>query len=512
MHGSTVTSHRSPQDTWHALLAFSLAVAAFLGACTERRNAAQVQANEAMGQPPERVWLEKIGTGPRQTERVCVRGGQDSIARGLCQNPAPVIDGLSALYDAIGLGAGHERLVATTTHSLGLSARSVTAANPRTFVFVDNARHSPIPFDKIAAVAFSRGEQFVELAALDTKTYEYNFYLLAFEQACNTTRCTPEQLLTESVERDWTSWTLYSDADLVDTPLDCLSCHLPHGPGTHKLLLMRQLPDPWLHWGDFRGVYEGADCSHDGPPNGGRFVPGDGLDLLARLEGPEGRHAGIPVKDLVAAQSGRLFGDFIVDARLRINDSPYGSNYPQQELELDAARILCERLKGGTNSIWDQYRVDLTSRGLPVAYYDHEVMNAEARRELMADRSAVLRRHASEDPFEVASGFMDPAVASAVGLTPRESDGGRQLLRQMCVRCHSHTAPPDSKRARFNAESLDRIEPAVAQAILGRLRLPPDSPRLMPPRRSARLDSRAIERIADFLAARCTDPRAGACE
>ena len=32
----------------------------------------------------------------------------------------------------------------------------------------------------------------MELARLDPATYDFNFYLLRFEQACNRTRCTPE--------------------------------------------------------------------------------------------------------------------------------------------------------------------------------------------------------------------------------------------------------------------------------------------------------------------------------
>jgi mono/diheme cytochrome c family protein len=512
--------HRPPRRALGAIgrpaaMGFALFAAAGLG-CSKPRQGPGISADlvgEANGKRAEAEWLLELGTGPEQTARVCARGAQDRIAEALCAQPNPQIDGIDALYRVLGLASPEERLVAATTHSTSLSAPSVTAANPRVFVFVNNIQYVPMPFQKIGALAFTRGEQFVEMVALDTKTYDYNFYLLAFEQSCNTSSCTPEQLLTEAIEHDWTGWTLYSDADLADTPLDCASCHLPYGSGTHKLLLMRQLADPWIHWGDFRGVNEGADCSQDGPTvNPGRHIPGEGLDVLTKLEGPDGRYAGIAVAELNASKSGRLFSDFMVDARLRINDSPYGSNYPQSELELDSARILCERLKQGTNITWEQYRADLTSRGLPVAHHQSDVLDAEKRRELITDRASVLARHAEDDAFDVAASWMDEDVAADVGLLPRESDGGRQILTQMCVRCHSNSAPPGSKRARFNAERLTRIEPSTAQAIRHRIRLAATSPKLMPPRRAGRLTSDAIERVEDYLEAHCSDPSAGACE
>lgn len=512
-HGSLL-AHGSFRGVALALLVVLVASAS--AACTKGNKnkllSKVLGSEDETGKRPEEVWLERIGVGAAQTARVCARPATDRVASALCAQPSPRLDGIEALYRALDL-TGEERLVASTTHSLSLSARSVNAANPRTFVFVNNVRYAPIPFEKIAAVAFTRGEQFVEMVALDTETYEYNFYLLAFTQQCNTVHCTAKQLLTEQVERDWTSWTLYSDEDLVDTPLDCISCHRPYGPDTHKLLLMRQLPDPWIHWGDFRGVYEGADCSQDGPTGPqGEFIPGEGLDVLLKIEGADGRHAGISVAELAASKSGRLFGDFMVDARLRINDSPYGSNYPQGERELDAARILCERVRQGTNTRWDQYRVEMTGLGLPVAYYGSDVLDPDKRRELLTNRDAVLERHGDEDAFEVASSWMDEDIASAIGLTPREEDSGKQLLTQMCVRCHSSDAPRNSKRARFNAEHLDRIEPDTARVIRERIRLPSTSPRLMPPRRSALLTSAAIARIESYIDGHCSDPRPGACE
>jgi len=462
----------------------------------------------------EEVWLRNVGVGPSQTRRVCESGATDRVTLALCREPAPVIDSLKALYEALGFAAQHERRVAATTQSLGLSARLVSAANPRAFVFANNVDYVPVPHDKLAVVSFARGEQLVELVALDTITYDWNFYLLSFTQACNQAGCTLEQLLTEQVERNWTGYTLYSDRELVDTPLDCLSCHLPYGPGTHKLLLMRELPDPWLHWGDFRGVNETANCSQDGPQvsDPGRHVPGDGLDLLVSLEGRTGSYGGIDIGELADSKSGRLMSDFYVDARLVINDSPYGGNYPQVEREFDSAAVLCELLDSPTSARWELYRDELAVLGLPVPSPAADILDPEKRNAFQRDRAAYLGQHEGDSALDVASGLLARDVLTQMGLVPREQDDAPEILRQMCVRCHGHDMPAGLRRAGFDATAVDSFTPASARAIKARLRLPRTSPEIMPPLRSGELPSWALERIETYIDQHCTDPRPRACE
>jgi hypothetical protein len=463
---------------------------------------------------PEDAWLRRIGAGPAQTRRICQSGAEDRVITALCRDPAPVIDSLPALYEAMGLVGAKERLVAATTHSLGLSTRTVSSANPRIFVFANNIDYQPVPRDKLAVVSFARGEQLVELVALDTRTYDWNFYLLSFTQGCNAAGCTPEQLLTENVERDWTSVTLYSDRDLVDTPLDCLSCHLPYGAGTHKLLLMRELPDPWLHWGDFRGVNETADCSQDGPkvPDPGRHVPGEGLDVLVALEGPTGRYGGVAVSELSSSLSGRLMSDFYVDARLVINDSPYGGAYPQLERELRTADVLCELLDAPVSPTWERYRNELSALGLPVPAPAANVLDPAKRGAIVADRAAFLAAQAGSSAFDVASGLLGPEVPAQVGTVPREQDAAPQILRQMCVRCHGRDTPAELGRAGFDATALDSFSPIAARSIKARLRLPRTSPNVMPPLRSGELPPWALERVETYIDEHCTDSRPRACQ
>jgi hypothetical protein len=466
-------------------------------------------------QTPEEVWLARIGGGPAQTARVCGRGAADRVATALCDKATPPVRGLNDLYRALRLDDPAGRLTATATHSLGLSARTVSALNPRVLVYQDiSHKRRPVTYEEVVVAGFTRGEQLVELAALDPTSYEYNFYLLRFEQACNRTRCTPEDLLTEKLESGWTAWTLYSDHDLVDTALDCVSCHLPFGPGTHKQLLMRQVVDPWMHWSDFRGGDERAVCPV--PPADGSagklVVAAEGLDLLRTVEGVAGRYAGVPVAELHAARSGELFVRFIADAEGLIRGSPYRpSNYPSYEpFGFLTREVLCERFRTGTSPTWDQMRRAALDKGVPVPYYGPDVVDTQTRAEVIADRTAFLRRHADSPAFDVAASFIAAEAAVAIGFVPRREDTARDILRSMCIRCHAASGDQHLRRARFNAESIDRIEPFTAIAIRRRLSLPKSSPELMPPLRVGELPSWAIARIDGYLRDRCTDP--GACD
>jgi hypothetical protein len=464
-------------------------------------------------QGPADVWLSRVGTGPAQTARVCGLGARDRVAAALCARPAP-IRGLTDLYRALQLDRPAEDLVAVTTHSLGLSARTVSALNPRVLVYQDiSHKRRPVTYDEVVVAGFTRGEQLVELAALDPATYEYNFYLLSFTQACNRGRCTADDLLTEKIETGWTDWTLYAERDLEDTPLDCVSCHLPFGRGTHKQLLMRQEFDPWMHWSDFRGGDERTLCPE--PPADGSagklVVAAQGLDLLRALEGPTGRYAGLAVGTLYAAESGKLFARFIADTEGMVRSSPYRpTDYPYGQLSFQTREVLCERFHTGSSPTWDRHRRESRDRGLPVPYFGPDVVDPQRRAEVAGDRSAFLRRQVGRDAFDVAASFIGPDVAAAVGFVPQPEDSAPDILRAMCVRCHAAATDPRLRRARFNAEAIDRIGPVTATAIRQRLALPRTSPELMPPLRVGELPRWAIARIDRYLRDHCTDP--GACD
>jgi hypothetical protein len=414
------------------------------------------------------------------------------------------LGGLADLHAALGLGDTENRHVAATTHSLGLSARYVSSANPRAFVF--GAHGAPVPFERFSVVGFARGEQLVELVGLDPTSLDYRFYLLRFERACERSACDATELLTSRIESDWTGWTLYADEDLEDTPFDCVSCHRPFGPGTPKQLLMRQTASPWLHWGDFRGASESRLCPEPKWPAPGPFIPGDGLDVLQALEGSAGFYAGIPVAELVAAPSGERFALFLSDAENTLRSARVPADYPYAQLDFGSTEALCERLATGTSPTWERQRAESLARGLPVPFYAQDVLDPLAEQALLVDRAGVLQGGTSLD---LATGWLDDEAATAVGFVPRPSDTAPELLRALCVRCHAGDTEPRLARARFDAESIERVEPAVARAVRERITLPSTAAERMPPWRTGELPAWAIARIGAYLDEHCTEP--GGC-
>ena len=150
------------------------------------------------------------------------------------------------------------------------------------------------------------------------------------------------------------------------------------------------------------------------------------------------------------------------------------------------------------------------AQGLPVPFYGPDVVDTQRRVEVAADRTAFLRGRAADSAFAVAASFIAADVAGAVGFVPRPDDTALEILRAMCVRCHAAAAAPHLRRARFNAEAIDHIDPVTANAVRRRLSLPRSSPELMPPLRVGELPPWAIARIDRYLRDRCTDP--GACD
>jgi hypothetical protein len=449
--------------------------------------------------------------GAGLSSTACALGANDPVAGALCASPLPTVRGLAELYRALHLETFLEqRLRAATTHSLGLSSRIVSAINPRVFVFSSFASPSTqeefIDSGHIAAVAFARGEQMVELVGYDPLARDFNFYLLKFEQACNRTRCAPADLLSAKIETEWTGWTLYADRDLEDTPLDCLSCHRPDGASAPKRLLMRQLFDPWMHWSGFQDFFAKGQCDPARlPPDAG--VPGDvvfqgeGIAGIERVVGTAGgSYAGIPIDELSSAASGHDLSSFIVIAGTAIEGVGFLEAQARrgEPHQFDSKQILCERAVGRFDT-WQRYRSELFERGLPVPHRGLDVLDSTKRAEATTDLAAFLSRNAATDAFELASGLMSAEAQEGCGFVPAETDDAPTILRRMCVRCHDSATEPRLRRARFNAEALDRLDPEKAATIWRRVTASRSSPELMPPLRAGELPSWAVTKIEAFL-------------
>jgi hypothetical protein len=170
--------------------------------------------------------------------------------------------------------------------------------------------------------------------------------------------------------------------------------------------------------------------------------------------------------------------------------------------------VLCERFYTGTSPTWDLGRSKSVARGLPEPYYTPDVLSADSRAALAAGRTAFLNDKRGS-AFEVAASLIAPEAASAIGFVPRQEDSAPDILSGLCVRCHAHDTDPGLRRAAFDAQALDSVEPATFAAVRGRLTLPKTSPAVMPPHRVGELPDWAITRVLDYLRDHCAV--AGAC-
>lgn len=439
------------------------------------------------------------------TTTACTWGATDPVARALCR-PAPEITGLADLYRALGLETRwDQRLVAATTHSVGLAGRLVNALNPRVVVFrTFSAGTETLKADNIAALAFTRGEQAVELVGYDTVARDLNFYLLVFEQACTRAGCTPAELFGASVEDHWTGWKLYADRDLEDTQLDCLSCHRPEGQAAPKRFLMRELQNPWAHWSGFASFRPDELCplNLEPPAIPGPFpsseIASDDLRLVEQLD-PGGRaagvFAGVPLSELSAAASGHDLSSFISVASTAMGGSLDALG---EFMRFPSMRILCEDSVGLTDA-WNGYRTGMLTRGFPTPYHGLDVLDLSRRNEALADFPVYLARRVGADSFRIGAELMSDAAETAAGFVPSPNDDAVTILRRMCIRCHDGLTSSTLRRSRFDVERLDALTTDGAAAVWKRITASRSSPELMPPLRAGELPPWAIDRLKTFL-------------
>jgi len=175
------------------------------------------------------------------------------------KTPKPDIHSLADFQRVLGLsfadetasgknGEGGNPGFVLTGHSSSLVSHFVSAINPRAIVFTPNP--DPVPNPMLVTMSFVRGSRSWRWPrSIRPRTADsLNLYLLHFEQACNASGCSPEDLLTPAIEENWTSWSLYEDEDLTNTVFDCTQCHQPDGLDGKKLLRMQEHLDPWTHF------------------------------------------------------------------------------------------------------------------------------------------------------------------------------------------------------------------------------------------------------------------------
>lgn len=427
--------------------------------------------------------IANLPRGAQQLARLCARGGDDAVTDAFCSGKTPRVTSLVELLALLDVDprvySGGSRGFAITGHSTSLSKRSVSAINPRVlFIHLESAT------EPLLAVAFARGETIVEIVTRDRVQHDLQFYLVAFELPCSLAgrECTPGELLTPAIERDWQGMDVYHEEDLKNTPIDCRVCHQTAGPGTAKILRMQEFETPWTHW-------------FDEQTRGGRA-------LLADYDAAHGTesYAGIPGSLIIQARGG-LASAFVSIGGSQLQPNEFVSKRIEDEVELSAPEQPMSNLKRGESQTWRAlYQAALRAEAIPVPYHDVKITDpvklARMQQAYAEYRAGRLAQHALPDIRDVLPD--DPNVLAETGFLLDERLDDRALLTAACGLCHNARLDQSLSRARFHTD-LERLSADEKQTAIDRLMLPADDPLAMPPRRIHAMTDAARARLVALL-------------
>jgi hypothetical protein len=392
--------------------------------------------------------------GEEQRSRFCARGRDDLVTDAFCAELAPSVTSLAELFALLDVDPRAyvgSRGISLTGHSTGLSKRSVSAINPRVFFIRVEG-----PTDPLLAVAFTRGETIVEIVTRSRTRQELEFYVVAFTLRCSSTElgCTPGELLTSAVERDWQSVDVYREDDLKNSPIDCRVCHQPSGPSTPKLLRMQELDTPWTHWFDDHYAAHGDET-----------------------------FAGIPGPSITQARGG-LVAAFVNIAGSRLQPNEFPSKQVEDEVESSAPAQPADNQTRGRSQTWQTlYQAAQRAEAIPTPYHDVKITDpiklAAMQQAYLELRAGRLAQNALPDIRDVLPD--DPVALAEMGFTLDERLEDRALLIAACGLCHNARLDQSLSRARFHTD-LERLSAEEKQTAIDRLNLPGHDPLAMPPR------------------------------
>jgi hypothetical protein len=417
-------------------------------------------------------WLEPVFSERRPA--LCERDDRSDAVRDVfCADPAPEITSLAALHQALGLQDNKQARAVLLSHSTALSGDLVSELNPRAIFGT-----------KELLVAFSRGVQQVELAALDHQIKDqYNFYLLHFRQRCNLAAngCNPGDLYTPAIEADWQSLALEDDEDLKNTPSDCRQCHQRARP--RAILLMREYYSPWTHLFG-QDVREPQNFPE---PTGGTLLrdyrKAKGDEPYAGLSNDVlNNTVGISLQRMVPQQPLVFRGSQIFGERWPWKDGQYPAT-PQRSATWDGSFAAFRR-----------------GEQLALPFYAPRASDPQKQATLTEAYQRYLTGElAAAQLPDFADIFPDdPRTRAEIGLQTEPGVTPAETLIEACGTCHNDVLDQTITRARFNI-ALSKQSRAGRQQAIARIQLPRDAPGAMPPRGQRQIDPQSLAGLIDYL-------------
>jgi cytochrome c553 len=425
---------------------------------------------------------------------LCARDRADAVRDVFCAAEPPRVGSLAELLQLLHLAPGpldrsdldrfamydSEPIFALLGHSTALSGHLVSTLNPRIIILGESA-----------LAAFQRGVQKAEVIAVARDTGHLHFYLFQFEQACNRSAagCSPGDLFTPRIERDWLSLTIQDDDDLENTPNDCRQCH--QRARTEPKLLMRELNNPWTHF-------------FQPPP-----LPDQALSV--EVQGSDLLH------DYVEAKGDELYAGYAVRTVSVVSPAILENLVgPDQPVFFDAPHIEDERWPVGyaaqapaASPTW-RAGYDAFKRGdqLALPYFAPRVTDPDKHARLRDAYASYRNGQLSESELpDLGDVFSDdPQVRAELGLQTEADATPEQTLIQACGSCHNDVLNQQISRARFNVD-LWKLDATEIQRALERLERATGELGVMPPPEARQIPAEARRRLLDYLK---SDPRSNA--
>jgi hypothetical protein len=417
----------------------------------------------------------------------------DRITKLFCQQikdggTATPLHSLADLQNALGLGfanpaagnaqGGNPGFV-LSGQSSSLVMHSVSAINPRAFVFTPVGPDGGLPAD-FAFLTFTRGAQFAEVLVNDPVLSQINMYLVRFDQACTTASggCQPGDLLGPSVETGWSNVRPYDSQQtaLNDTIVDCNQCHDPQNTG-NLFLRMPENVAPYTHFFSSQSV-------------GGQALLQDfhGAHGVAEDYGP------IPAA-LIDQSDPSLLAAAVAAAGFGQQPNAFDSMVIEAEVAASAPEQPMSNIPVGFSPTW-QATFDLAIAGqfITVPYHDVKATDPD---KLAAATTAYQAATSGQSPWsalpDITDTFLDAALPD-LDFVPRPGSTGLEMLTQECHQCHNSNLDQTITRARFNVDALDCISPSEREIAINRVELGADTAHQMPPRlfRSLSPDQQAL--------------------
>lgn len=441
----------------------------------------------------EEAIFEGMPHGAEQLKILCARPGQDKVRQVFCGSTPPKVTGLIDLQKALGLGIVNPTLLGRGNNGAGgnaaftfvggsssLVGRFSSSINPRLIMFTPPTG-AVIP--DMVAMGFMRGEQFVELAARDPSTNQLNFFLVRFEQACNQAPegCTIGELLTPSIEKNWTGLTIYDDEDLQNTVVDCKHCHQPDGPGTPKILRMQELRNPWTHF--FR----------DNTPS--RVL----YDDFVAAHGSDEDLAGVPAAMILSSDPAKL-EDLVRDHGFGAQPNEFITGTIEREVRNAAPQQPGNNATMGRSATWQTlYDRYVNGQFIAPPYHDIKVTDPAKLASMTAAYQAYRAGNMPEKMLPDLRNVLLDAGLRNMGFMVKEGLTGAQILLNACAQCHNSKLPQNISRAKFDVD-LTKMSREEKDLAIKRIRLPQDDIKVMPPPRIRTLTPAEIELLATELA------------